>query len=73
MSLSDEFLDEGLAFWQSRTNQALTREDVRQMVENLCGFFTVLHDWVGLEDPEKEGQSVDNKGTVPTSRLDAKS
>ena len=38
-------LDRTIAFWQPRTARKLTREDARQMVENVTGFFRVLAEW----------------------------
>ena len=31
--------------WQDRNREKLTREDVRQMVRNVHGFFSILSDW----------------------------
>ena len=39
------FLDKTIAFWQPRISRKLTREDARQMVENVTGFFQVLAEW----------------------------
>ena len=35
-------LEDTIQFWQSRTSRPLTREDARQAVENIVGFFTTL-------------------------------
>ena len=32
-------------FWQRRTGRAITEEDIRQMGENVCGFFHILDEW----------------------------
>jgi hypothetical protein len=42
---SDDFLAGAMAFWQSRTERELKREDARQIAENLSGFFQVLTEW----------------------------
>jgi hypothetical protein len=42
---SDNFLDETIAFWQPRMQRELSREDARQISENLSGFFQVLLEW----------------------------
>ncbi len=39
------FLDETIAIWQPRTSRRLTREDARQIIENMTGFFNVLREW----------------------------
>jgi hypothetical protein len=31
--------------WQSRYGRDLSREDARQIVENVTGFFSVLNEW----------------------------
>ncbi len=41
----EQFLQETVEFWQPRTARKLTREDARQMVENVTGFFQVLAEW----------------------------
>jgi hypothetical protein len=38
-------LDETIAIWQPRTSRRLTREDARQIIENMTGFFNVLREW----------------------------
>jgi hypothetical protein len=40
-----DFLEETRAFWQSRTDRVLTREDAREIIENMTGFFRVLLEW----------------------------
>ncbi len=44
-AIDPAFLDKTIAFWQPRTARALTREDARQMIENMTGFFQVLAEW----------------------------
>ena len=41
---SDELVEDARKLFQKRTTRTLTSEDARQMLENLTGFFTVLHD-----------------------------
>src|SRR5258708_2638068 len=53
--LKDPFLDETIAFWQSRSERALNREDAREIVENLTGFFELLREWE--EDDRKLANS----------------
>lgn len=40
-----DFLDETIAFWQPRTDRMLSREDARQIAENVTGFMRLLHEW----------------------------
>jgi hypothetical protein len=42
---SDKFLDETIKFWQPRMQRDLSREDARQITENLNGFFRLLLEW----------------------------
>lgn len=42
---SNELLEETIRVFQKRTDRKLTMEDARQMLENLTGFFGVLHEW----------------------------
>jgi hypothetical protein len=42
--------------WQPRTSRPLSTEDVRQIVENVSGFFQILLEWAAAEQPA---------GTVP--------
>lgn len=48
-SLSAPFLDETIQFWQPRSERPLTREDAREIVENMTGFFSILHEWLEAE------------------------
>ena len=48
---SDEFLDETIKFWQPRMQRDLSREDARQITENLSGFFRLLLEW----DAQQQG------------------
>jgi len=41
---SDELIEDARKVFQKRTTRTLTSEDARQILENLTGFFTVLHD-----------------------------
>lgn len=40
-----DYIDETVAFWQKRSKRQLSREDGREIVENLTGFFRVLQEW----------------------------
>ncbi len=46
MNESDKsIIDQTLEFWQSRSEERLTRESARQIVANISGFFQVLAEW----------------------------
>ena len=40
-----ELLDDTIAIWQPRAKRPLSREDAREILENLTGFFSVLREW----------------------------
>ncbi len=42
---SDAALNETIAFWEPVAGRKLSREDARQIRENLKGFFRVLIEW----------------------------
>lgn len=44
-SSSECVLDEAIEFWEGRLGRKLSREDARQIIENLTGFFRVLDRW----------------------------
>ncbi|MCP3476698.1 hypothetical protein NLM33_41790 [Bradyrhizobium sp. CCGUVB1N3] len=44
-----DFLDQTIAVWQPYADHALTREDAREMVHNVVGFFRVLREWAEEE------------------------
>ena len=46
---SPNLIDGTLAVWQPRVSRRLSREDARQINENLVGFFRVLQEWSARE------------------------
>jgi len=42
---SDDFIEETRAFWSKRTGRTFSREDAREMIANVSGFFRVLDEW----------------------------
>jgi len=50
-----ELADHTLAVWQSRTPRRLSKEDAREITENLTGFFAILAEW----SRQKERDRVD--------------
>ena len=47
--LKDELLGRTRQFWQTRLGRDLSREDARQIAENVTGFFTLLAEWSRTE------------------------
>jgi hypothetical protein len=50
-SLKDELIGHTRQVWQSRLGRDLTREDARQIAENVTGFFALLAEWSRTEMP----------------------
>jgi hypothetical protein len=44
-SPSEEFLDQTIEVWQPHSERTLTREDAREIITNVVGFFQVLKEW----------------------------
>jgi hypothetical protein len=42
---SDKLISHTCQFWRSRLGRELSREDARQIAENVTGFFSVLYEW----------------------------
>jgi hypothetical protein len=40
-------------FWEARMEKQLTREEVRQIVENFTGFFALLAQWDATTGPQR--------------------
>jgi hypothetical protein len=49
--IQNQLIDRTLEFWQTRTSHTLTREDAREMVENITGFFRILREWEVADQP----------------------
>jgi|GEM_PF-1112289 len=42
---SKEILEKTIRMWQPLSEEQLTEEDAREIVENLTGFFSLLGEW----------------------------
>jgi hypothetical protein len=42
---NDNLIDRTIALWQPRLRRDLSREDARQIAENVTGFFNILAEW----------------------------
>ncbi len=49
---NDKLIDRTIETWQPLFDRALSREDARQIVENVTGFLSVLAEWSRAEMPE---------------------
>jgi hypothetical protein len=43
--MQKQLIDQTLEFWQARSSKTLTREDAREIIENVTGFFQILQEW----------------------------
>jgi hypothetical protein len=46
---NDNLIEKTRRLWRSRLGQDVSRDDARQIVENVTGFFSVLADWSHAE------------------------
>ena len=46
---NDNLIDQTLTLWKPRLGRDLSREDAREIAENVIGFFTVLAEWSRVE------------------------
>ena len=58
-AVDDAFLDKTIRLFQERTGETLSKEDARQIVENVTGFFRTLQDW---DRAERSGQAAPGSG-----------
>jgi hypothetical protein len=48
-----DIIDRTTALWQLRTKRQLTREDGREIIENMTGFFRILQEWDRVDRAKK--------------------
>jgi hypothetical protein len=63
-NLKDEPIGRTREVWQPRLGRDLSREDARQIVENVTGFFSILHEWSRASMPAPDN---DNREPSATS------
>lgn len=57
---SADLIQHTIRVWEPRLGRPLSEEDARQILENVVGFFRVLHSWEQkLRDAESEPNNVD--------------
>ena len=49
--INDDLIDRTLETWQQRVDHPLTRDDARQIIENVSGFFSILAEWAKADTP----------------------
>jgi hypothetical protein len=50
---NDNLIERTRQVWQPRLGRDLSREDARQIVENVTGFFALLAEWSRAEMPSR--------------------
>jgi len=48
---NDELIDRTIALWKPRLRRDLSREDARQIAENVTSFFAILAEWSRADVP----------------------
>jgi hypothetical protein len=56
-SENDYLIRRARKVWQPRVGRDLTDEDVRQITENVTGFFSILTEWSRSEMPAPESDT----------------
>ncbi|MFO7761688.1 MAG: hypothetical protein R6V20_08775 [Desulfobia sp.] len=59
---SQELLDQTITLLENRTGRIISKEDARQAVDNISGFFRVLQEW---EEAEQSRDSSDHASECP--------
>jgi hypothetical protein len=71
-TVNDNLIDQTCQVWQRRLGRNLTREDARQIAENVTGFFGLLAEWsrADLPSPANDaGKAVSpNRGEARNGR-----
>jgi hypothetical protein len=49
-----EIVEETLALWQPQSARTLVADDARQMLDNSCGFFGLLAEWMLAEQRDHD-------------------
>ena len=47
----EALIDQTIALWAPRLGRQLSREDARQIIENVSGVFSILAEWARAEMP----------------------
>lgn len=69
---NDNLVDHTRQVWQTRFERDLTREDVRQIAENVTGFFGLLAEWSRAEMPSPTSDTTKpatSEDRTPAGRL----
>jgi hypothetical protein len=53
-----DIIGDTVMFWQTKTGVNVSEEEARAIIENIAGFFELLHEW---DSKEAEGTSMEKK------------
>lgn len=56
---NDNLIDRTREVWQPRLGRDLSREDARQIAENVAGFFAILAEWSRAEMPSPANDTME--------------
>jgi hypothetical protein len=65
---NDNLIERTLTLWKPRLRRDLSREDARQIAENVIGFFNILAEWSRAELP---GPANDNALPLEAGRAES--
>jgi hypothetical protein len=65
---NDNLIERTREVWKPRFGRDLSREDVRQIAENVTGFFSILAEWSRAELPVPANDAVE-RSTADASEL----
>jgi hypothetical protein len=63
---NDNLIDRTRKVWKPRLERDLSREDARQIAENITGFFSILYEWSRASMP-----APDNDNRAPSATRDS--
>ena len=61
---NDNLIDHTITLWRPRLRRDLSREDARQIAENITGFFSILAEWSRADLPAAAN---DNSGSAKST------
>ena len=65
---NDNLIDRTIALWQSRLRRDVSREDARQIAENVTGFFSILREWSSASVPAPNNENCAVSGSDEPGR-----
>ena len=66
---NDNLIHRTIELWQQRLQRDLSREDARQIVENITGFFNILTQWSQAETAAPANDTDEPAGAAGTTEV----